>query len=331
MPRPPKVICNKAVLLVTTSLEEGLLFPPNPLINLILGSCLARAQTLHPVKVCHHLFEPNHGHLILAVENPDDVPDFMERFKTESANAINRLLGRRKRTVWCEGYDSPPILTISSVISKIVYIYTNPSKDGLENTIHQYPGLSSWEAFNKPLKTTETYPRVRRFHVPCITKDENISTLKLANKLIKKIKTRHKFTVNPDAWMDAFQIYEDSERQAINAEIKEKVIKEEQSHRETRKQNRTSVIGRQKLISSPMNLDYVSLKKGKRMICISDDKELRKNTINDIRARQEEGREVIERWKLGDFRLQYPIGLFPPSFPKRCEAYSSSGFALGED
>ena len=80
-----------------------------------------------------------------------------------------------------------------------------------------------------------------------------------------------------------------------------------------------------------MNLDYVSPKKVKRMLCISDDIPLRRATINDIRAREEEGREVVKRWSIGDFSVQYPLGLFPPSLPKRCEAYSPAGFALGED
>ncbi|MDC0358758.1 hypothetical protein OAO01_08080, partial [Oligoflexia bacterium] len=46
MPAPRKVHYNDAVLFITTSLEEGLLMPANPIIKLFLESILARAQEL---------------------------------------------------------------------------------------------------------------------------------------------------------------------------------------------------------------------------------------------------------------------------------------------
>jgi hypothetical protein len=41
-------------------------------------------------------------HLLLVVKNPDDVGGFIRYFKTESAHMIKRVLGRAKRTIWCE-------------------------------------------------------------------------------------------------------------------------------------------------------------------------------------------------------------------------------------
>ncbi len=330
MPRPRKFICNKAVLFVTTSLEEGLLLPPNPLINLILESTLARAQALHPVKVCHHLFEPNHGHLILAVDNPDDVPGFMERFKTESAHAINKLLGRTKRTIWCEGYDSPSLLTPSSVVSKIVYIYSNPSKDGLESSIDKYPGLSSWDAFlDKNLRITIT-PRIRRPMIPCLVTNPEINFERKVQRLKKIAKSKHTFEVSTDAWMNCFHITDESERKAYNDEIKEKVKLAEDDNNTERRLKGLAVIGKNKLISAAMDLNYRSKKRGRRMLCISDDPKLRRNSIDDIRAREEEARVVLKKWKVGDFTHPFPLGLFPPGMPKVCEPYSPNGFALGE-
>jgi hypothetical protein len=43
----------------------------------------------------------------------------MERFKTESAHAVNNLLGREKRTVWCKSYDEPVILDKAMAIDKL--------------------------------------------------------------------------------------------------------------------------------------------------------------------------------------------------------------------
>ncbi|WKZ56141.1 MAG: hypothetical protein QY326_05220 [Bdellovibrionota bacterium] len=83
MPSPRKYHPHGSVLFVTASLEEGLLLVANPLCQAIVRTCLARAQFLHPVRICHFLFEATHVHMLLVVDNPEDVSDFMERFKTE--------------------------------------------------------------------------------------------------------------------------------------------------------------------------------------------------------------------------------------------------------
>jgi hypothetical protein len=44
---------NKSVLFVTFTVEEGLLLLCNPLCLAIIQSCLAAAQSLYPVRICH--------------------------------------------------------------------------------------------------------------------------------------------------------------------------------------------------------------------------------------------------------------------------------------
>ena len=151
-----------SVLFCTFSLEEGLLLLSNPLCQAIIKSCLARAQALCPVKICHIVTEATHVHLILVVDNPDDVYGFIRNFKVETAHMFNRLLGRDKRTVWCEGYDSPIVLTPVRALAAIAYMYSNPAKDNLERSIDEYPGFSSWQMFLKG-DLVKTWKRLRRF------------------------------------------------------------------------------------------------------------------------------------------------------------------------
>ncbi len=75
----------------------------NPLSQAIVKSWLAAACELYPVRICHIIVEATHIHLVLVVINPDHVDAFFCHFKTESAHMINGLLGRNKRTLWCEG------------------------------------------------------------------------------------------------------------------------------------------------------------------------------------------------------------------------------------
>lgn len=104
----------------------------------IIKSCLARAQFLCPVKICHLATQATHAHLILFVDNPDGVSAFLRNFKVETAHMLSRLLGRDKRTIWREGYDIPIVLTPLRALAAIAYMYANPVKDNLEYSIDRY-------------------------------------------------------------------------------------------------------------------------------------------------------------------------------------------------
>ncbi|MCB0334870.1 MAG: transposase, partial [Bdellovibrionales bacterium] len=99
MPRLRKFIFHGDVHFITLSVEEGIMLPANYLTEFIVMAALLRAQKHHPVVISHFLVSGTHIHMIVRVDNPEDIPGFMERFKTESAHYINRSLGRKKRTI----------------------------------------------------------------------------------------------------------------------------------------------------------------------------------------------------------------------------------------
>jgi hypothetical protein len=93
--------------------------------------------------------------------NPDHAPKFVGHFKAEVAHRINILFGWKKRTIWCEGYDSPVVLTPVRALVAISYLYANPGKDNLEDSIDRFPGLSSWKMYQKG-EHTKNWTFVRR-------------------------------------------------------------------------------------------------------------------------------------------------------------------------
>ena len=147
MPRLRKIAFHNDVKFVTFTVEDDFLLCANPLIELILKKCFAQAQALYPVNLCHFLTAATQVHIVLTVDDPEALSQFVKMIKAESAHAINRLLGRRKRTIWCEGYDSPTVLDPQKAVEVISYIYANPAQDGLEDSIDKYPGWSSWGYF----------------------------------------------------------------------------------------------------------------------------------------------------------------------------------------
>lgn len=295
------------------------MFPPNPLINLIILSCLARAQEHHPIELGDIVVEATHVHFIVRVSNPEDIKGFMERFKTESAHAINRLLGRGKRTVWCAGYDSPVLLTADDVVDKIAYIYENPSKDGLEDSIDKYPGVSGFHYRGQDSAEIE---------VPLLSRDdikplpagplEEEDYIRLAEE-ISRDKKKIALKLFPNAWMKCFGIKDQSEVISYNERISTEIRSRESRHRDLRAKERSRVIGRQGLVQTPIGGAFQPKRTGRRMWCICCDKDIRKEFISWIKGLVVRAREVLASWRSGALSVPYPVGLYPPTLPKTAE------------
>jgi hypothetical protein len=306
-----------SVLFCTFSLEEGLLLLANPLCEAIIKSCLARAMELHPVKLCHILVEATHVHIILVVINPDDVHAFMRCFKTESAHMINRLLGRNKRTVWCESYDSPIVLTPTRALIAIAYLYSNPAKDNLESSIDRYPGFSSWKMFQSG-NFTRQWKRLRRFHFSVVTRDANNlrGYTKRAAEILEQASEMQTFTLEPNAWMEAFGYRSPEEQQKINGRLVSRVRLLEDRAEKKRVREKKRVLGRERLMAEVLDTTYRPKRTGRRMWCLSEKRSVRVEFIRFFKLLMQKAREVREMWGLGDVTVPYPPGLFPPSMPK---------------
>ncbi len=320
MPSPAKIHTNKSVLFITTSIEQGLLLLSNPLAKVCIKSALARAQALHRVRICAYVVEATHVHMLVVVDNPDDIKDFMDRFKTESSHAINRILGRRKRTIWCRGYDSPPVLTLSTAMRYLVYLYTNPAKDNLVDSIEEYPGLSSWKMFRSG-KFEEEFSYIRRPHFRSVS-DRARSPKRyaaLAGELLSKAEAKLPFCITPNAWMECFGVMTESEQAKVNEILLRWIKAEEQKFRDKRCKEGKRVLGRERLLQQAFDTTYLPDRHGKRMWCLCDEVPLRKEFIAWAKELLSQARQVYERWKRGDFGVKYPPGLYPPSMPKLAE------------
>ena len=306
-----------SVLFCTFSIEEGLLLLSNPLCLTIIKSCLAAAQALYPVTICHLVTEATHVHLILVVDNPDHVASFIRHFKTESAHMLNRILGRRKRTIWCDGYDSPIVLTPLRALVAIAYMYSNPAKDNLESSIDSYPGFTTWEMFRSH-SHSHTWKRLRRFHFQSLDPHQHSLSgyTDEAHRLLSQTDEELPFAIHPDAWMTAFGIHDPQRRQQINQRLLNRIRLLEQRAEQKRQKENRSIIGAKKLLAQKLSLSYRRKASGRRMWCLSEKRSVRVAFIRFFRALMNTARSIREKWGTGDTSLRYPPGLYPPSMPK---------------
>ena len=310
MPNNPKCFIHGTVLDVTFRAEQDLPLVASEYMQLILKGIFARAQSLYPVTICHFLVMANHIHMILVVRDPAAVKDFVGTIKKESAHAVNRLLGRRKRTIWCDGYDSPQILDPDKVMERIVHIYTNPQRANLEDRIERYPNFNSWQAFLRG----GIEQKVRR--IPrCVISKLPKTTLTLAEqrrvavKLLEESIHGGTLFIDPDAWLNCF-----AETKGANAERykRETIARVRAEENRLDKMRKHPVLGAAELRLQPMDRPHLPKKFGIRMICLSSFKELRVTFIDWYKKRCGEATEAIAGWKVGDWLAKFPPGFFLP-------------------
>lgn len=312
-----------SVLFATFTIEEGLLLLSNPLCRAIIQSCLVAAQKLYPVKICHILIEATHVHLMFTVHNPDDIPSFLRHFKTDSAHMLNRLLGRKKRTIWCEGYDSPKVLTLTRALAAIAYLYSNPAKDNLVSSIEEYPGFSSWEMFQSG-QHTRNWKRLRRSQFRALAPDSHSlrGYTKEANRLLEESREVETFTLEPSAWLEAFGVTEPEDQARINRRLIERVRTLEARAERKRARENKRVMGRERLLKQELDLSYKPSRKGRKMWCLSDRRSIRVEFIRAFKKLRREARRVLALWRLGNTTVRYPPGLYPPSMPKLANVFA---------
>lgn len=313
----PRLAFPKSVVFVTSRVEEGLPFTAACFLKLILWSVLARAQSMTKVKVCHFVVMTNHIHLLLVVEDPDAVAMFMDRFKTESAHFINRLLGRRRRTVWCAGYHCAPCLTVEDVLDRIVYIYANPASAHLTSTIAEYPGVNSWHLYHAE-QHEMSVPWIRRSAVSALP--NTAPSLPVQAEYSRWLRERAKemlvFVLSPNAWMDVFEIMVINTRREMNREIKRRIEERERQLTDLRNDERRTCVGGYALRVQALDKPFTPKKWTRRGWCFCYDVGLRKQFIAFVKWLREKGREARRLWAKGDLTTPYVVGLFPPALPR---------------
>ena len=308
MPENPKCFIHNTTVFISSRTQEDLPLVATPYMEEIIWGILGSAQEKHPLRINHFLFMPNHFHIIATVHNPEDIPSFLLYLKRELGHAINRLLGRKQKTIWCEGYDSPTLLNFEDVLKYINYTYTNPQKANLVETINEYPGVSSWKMYENGVLKRKC-KRIPRNAIPKLPKtDMSIQEQKkFAQKLLDKATEEYEFELEPNAWMECFPETLDS------SEIKNQITARIQESESTLKEERTQpVLGSKTLKLRPIDTPYSPQKFGKRMICICHRKELRIAYIQWFKEQVEKARAAYQKFKTGDSLALPPPGFFTP-------------------
>ena len=316
MPENRKYFPHGAVVFIPTRVKEGLPLTPTHFHNLIILGILAKASQLYKVRLCHFVFMGNHLHLILVVESGADVSAFMGYLKGEISHSINRMLGRRQKTIWQDGYDSPLLFTTADVMRYIKYIYLNPTRSYLTSCIDEYPGVNSWN-----MLTSEVYEQqykrfartdMFRLHSPALSINEQ---RRMAAKLQQLEREANILQLEPYLCFEKVADYDGRSHAELRTAILAEVAAATAELQELHKKENKSYIGATALRRQSMLKEHVPDKFGKRMVCICSDIAFRKQFLCHYRELVKEARATYHAWKRGELNPRIPPGMFAPAMP----------------
>ena len=312
--RNPRFLIPGGIHFITFRTEEGLPFVPLEFMNILISSALARAQRLYPVDIICFVVQANHVHLLVRVTNPEHVSSFIGYFKAESAHYLNRLLDRRQRTVWAERFDSPAVLDINKALELFAYCTLNPVKDGLVSSMKEYPGVASY----KHLVKGENYvpaKSIPRDKVPALLNPANPQQ---ENKTLSSYFSSEKFqdisiVLSPETLRLAYPSTKDRSPEDFRQQLLQTIATYEENYRIDHAGK--PPLGAAKLVSSSLLAPRKPPTNGKKMICLSSCKDLRRAFIASFKRLRTLCRLTFEKWRNGHVS-PYPPGMFAPHPPR---------------
>ena len=303
-----KVFFNNSVIEVSSRIPRGLPFVATPYMEAIIEGCIAAAAAMYPVTIVAFVFMGNHFHMILVVHDPADVPRFLGYIKGELAQAINRLQGRTSRVQWKRSYFSAPILDPAKVVERIDYLYQNPIRANLVDTIKEYPGVSSYKALFKG-GLTKKCKKISRDEITALPERPlgMNEQKRFAAELLSGPGVNYELKIEPWAWRRCFARQVDQTDSELYSEF---LIRQSEAERHFARLRTTKVIGADALRRADPRQEYESEPSGTKMWCLSSDKEQRKSYIAYMKTQCEEARLAYQKWIGGDLKSIPPPGFF---------------------
>jgi len=301
----------------------------------LLKSIIARVQRDSKVIIDHLIWMANHAHIIIQAKDAAECKNFYGEVQKQLTEAMKRLLKLDHLNLWGSNTVSVvEIVGLESVIERIAYLYANPARANLINTIDDYPGMSSWNAFKNVPNTINAahseecrwvrQPMISPLPALAVTPRQDIH---LVESMRAKTKTSHTLTYHPNAWMTEFGITSPEAIATVNARIIARIREYEEEARQARLKKGWRVKGAARLAREAVNLSYKPARDSRRIFVFALDEKTRIAKIEEFKAFRERCRKCYERWCEGDFTVQWPPGCFKPPQPNNLNWFDDYAIA----
>jgi putative transposase len=137
---------NTLVSITNRTIQGRYLLNPGPSFNDLFLGILGRAQRLHGTAIAAVSVLSSHFHLLLIVDDAQEVAGFMRDFQSWLAREVNRLTGWRG-PVFERRYEMTTVTDEEPAqVERLKYVLANGVKENLVERVSQWPGVHSAEA-----------------------------------------------------------------------------------------------------------------------------------------------------------------------------------------
>jgi hypothetical protein len=289
---------------------------------------MARAQRDDKVHIVVHVWMGNHLHILFVSKDSMQATRFYGETMKKITDSMKALLGMEQLNLWEDRPSVAAILDLRSAINRIAYFFCNPANANLVDSIEEYPGLSSWEAFKKNLSTsvdathTTKAPWIRMptFEPLSSTQLTDRQDSFIAQKLISASKKVHQLVVRPNLWLRCFGITDPADVARANRLIFKRVERGHEKARELREREGKTVIGPEKLRQVRILAPHTPKRSAddRRIYFIASDRSLARQFIEQFRLFCEKCRQAYDRLCRGEQVVEWPPGAIPAAAPPRC-------------
>ena len=302
---------------------KGLPFAATSYMKQIIEGIIARVQRDHKVTLIDQTFMGNHPHIMIEAGDRDQCKRFYGELQKQLTDAIKRLTGRKHLNLWRRNCTSVVRYgDLAAVQRRIAYLFANPARANLVDSIERYPGVSSFRAFMEapPTLDAEVTKRCPWIRAPMIPRLPSFSVTErqdraLTERMRREATEFHELTYHPNRWMRRFGITTPEEIQEVNGGILRMLREYEEEARQKRSQAGWKVMGASRLQRQPVDIASYEPPPSKRIFIYAVDKQVRLRMIEEYRVFCERCRECYEAWKRGDFLVRWPPGAYQPAPP----------------
>ena len=329
MPRRRRVIVADKPYEVVPRARDCLPLPPNKTTNTIRLGIFGRAQRDDKVTLCNLVCMNSHDHMQVVPRKPKDLPLFYGEILKKTTDSLRALTGNRSLRIWEDRVSVIMLASLESAIDRLVYLFCNPAKARLCDSIDSYRGISSWKAFCSCEATVEARVELKvLWHrvedLPQIgTKGLKRADDTRYHAMLCSSTTgvEHTLVFEPFGWLKCFGITDPAEIEKIRQIVIRRVRAEESKFREERYTKRGGFFCPDTLESQPHLKPHTPKKKERKIFVICGDKDERISWIAFFDAVDERCRACYERAKSGA-EARWPPGTFMPWLPPReCYVY----------
>lgn len=142
MARPLRFIPAPGTLVEVTNrtIQSRPLLAPSPLFNRIFIGALARASRRHKVGVVAYVCLSDHYHLLVRVDEADQLASFMELFNSKLAREVAKLTDWKDK-IWARRYKPIVVSTEETAqVARLLYLLSNSCKENLVAGVEEWPG-----------------------------------------------------------------------------------------------------------------------------------------------------------------------------------------------